>query len=56
MIKAEILPASNRCMGYDETAARMDEAADIAEEEGLHRVAAGFRRLAGLFREAAEIQ
>ena len=42
-------------MGYAETAASMDEAADIAEEEGLHRVAAGFRRLAGLFREAAEI-
>ena len=42
-------------MGYNETAASMDEAVDVAEEEGLHRVAVGFRRLAGLFREAAEI-
>ena len=56
MINAEISPIPNTGMGYNETATSMDEAADIAEEEGLHSVAAGFRRLAGLFREVANIQ
>lgn len=55
MKNAKISPIPYKSMGYNETAANMDEAADIAEEEGLPRVAAGFRRLAGLFREAAEI-